>query len=66
MLHPWMSKEKIKKSKTKQPKLSNVPPMDDWGENQKGLNEQPKLSSIAPMDEWGENQKRLNGITKIV
>ena len=38
MLHPWMSEEKIKKSKTKQPKLSNVAPMDDWGENQKGLN----------------------------
>ena len=32
-----MSKEKTKTSKTKQPKLSNVEPMDEVGENQKEL-----------------------------
>ena len=34
-----------------QPKLSNVAPMEEKGENQKGLTEQPKLSDVAPMDE---------------
>jgi hypothetical protein len=43
MLHPWMSKGKNKKSKTKQPKLSNVAPMDERGENQKSLNETNKI-----------------------
>ena len=38
-----MSKEKTKKSKTKQRKLSNVEPMDEWGENQKGINETTKI-----------------------
>jgi hypothetical protein len=40
--------------------------MDEWGENQKGLNEQSKLSNVAPVDDWGENQKGLNGTIKIV
>ena len=38
--------------------------MDEWGENQKGLNETTKI--VYPMDEWGKNQKRLNGTTKSV
>ena len=38
-----MSKEKTKKFKTRQPKLSNVEPMDEWGENQKGINGTTKI-----------------------
>ena len=40
--------------------------MDEWRENQKGLNGTTKLSSIAHMDEWGGNQKGLNATIKIV
>ena len=36
-LHPWMSKGNTKRAYTEKPELSNVAPMDVWGENQKGL-----------------------------
>ena len=38
-----MSEEKTKRAYTEQPKLSNVAPMDEWGENQKGINGTTKI-----------------------
>ena len=38
-----MSEEKTKRALTEQPKLSNVARMEEWGENQKGLNGKTKI-----------------------
>jgi hypothetical protein len=42
-LHPWRSEEKTKRAYTEQPKLSNVTPMDEWGENKNSLNGTTKI-----------------------
>ena len=39
-----MSEEKTKRFYTEQSKLFNVAPMDEWGENQKGLNGTIKIA----------------------
>jgi hypothetical protein len=38
-----MCEEKTKRAYTEQPKLSNVTPMDEWGENKNSLNGTTKI-----------------------